>query len=289
MSTGGHNDRRRRLDHSDGEHEGGDERWLLTYSDMITLLMALFIIMWAISTVNMAKFDDLKRSLSSAFNGTPLEDGQSVLEPGESALQPEGSPMEPVVEVDPASAIKAKLDAKQAQVQKVADDAARKEFEELMRIKSAIEKFAATHGFRGRLRASVDERGLVVRLLTDEVLFDPGDNVVKSRSLPLLAKISSLLRDGEISNRVRVEGNTDPVPISTARFRSNWELSTARATSVLQYLLEHGIAPKRLSAAGYADQHPVATNRTAVGRALNRRVDLVVLRRFAPNQQGVPE
>jgi chemotaxis protein MotB len=288
MSAGGFNDRRRRLDHAD-EHEGGDERWLLTYSDMITLLMALFIIMWAISTVNVTKFEDLKRSLSSAFNGTPLEDGQSVLEPGTSALEAEGSPMKPVVEVDPMAAVKAKLDAKEAQAQEVKDDAATKEFEELMRIKKAIEKFAATHGFKRRIKTTVDERGLVVRLLTDEVLFDPGQAVVKSQSLPLLAKISALLGDEEISNRVRVEGNTDPVPISDERFRSNWELSTSRATSVLQYLLEHGIAPKRLSAAGYADQHPVATNRTAHGRSLNRRVDLVVLRRFAPNQQGVPE
>jgi chemotaxis protein MotB len=89
-------------------------------------------------------------------------------------------------------------------------------------------------------------------------------------------------------NPVRVEGNTDNVPISTAEFHSNWDLSTSRADAVLEFLLAHGVAPNRLSATGYADQRPIATNATADGRSLNRRVELVVLRRNFNGGGGSP-
>jgi chemotaxis protein MotB len=95
----------------------------------------------------------------------------------------------------------------------------------------------------------------------------------------VIRKISRLLASSRIPNNLRIEGNTDNVPISTALFRSNWELSAARATAVLQQLLEFGVPAGRLAIAGYADQRPVATNATVAGRQFNRRVDLVVLRR----------
>ncbi len=96
--------------------------------------------------------------------------------------------------------------------------------------------------------------------------------------MPLLEHVARLLTANGLTNPIRVEGNTDSVPISTPQFHSNWELSTARATAVLQFLLGHGVPADRLSVAGYADQRPIATNTTAAGRSLNRRVDLVVLR-----------
>jgi chemotaxis protein MotB len=122
----------------------------------------------------------------------------------------------------------------------------------------------------------------VIRLLTDQVLFDTGEARLKSRALPLLDRIAGLLAGGGVVNPVRVEGNTDDVPIATPEFPSNWELSTARADAVLQVLLAGGVSPARLSVAGYADQRPLAANGTAAGRARNRRVELVVLRRALP-------
>jgi len=275
VSAHGSGNRRRRGDHDHAHEGGGDERWLLTYADMITLLMALFIVMWSISSVNESKFEQLKRSLNAAFNGKPIEGSQSVLDGGRQVLESESTPAELVQPRPGERSASSAADAfRQA--------AALAELEGLRRVKQAIDGYAARHGFANDLETKITERGLVVRLLTDEVLFDTGEAVVKKHSLPLLATIASLLSDGTVTNPVRVEGHTDDVPISTAHYRSNWELSAARASAVLQLLLANGVSPPRLSLAGYGDQRRTASNSTAAGRALNRRVELVVLRRFAP-------
>jgi chemotaxis protein MotB len=267
---------RRRQHHE--EHP--DERWLLTYSDMITLLMALFIVMWSISSVNISKFDQLKASLHSAFSGKVLPNNASVLT-GESApFDRQGAEISPV-QPNPQPAFKIESIAKNLD-----KAAANQDLENLKRIRQQVEAFAKSHGFEGRLRTSIDERGLVLQLLTDEVLFDSGQAVLKSRSLPLLAKIADLLERGGVVNPIRVEGNTDDRPIHGPVYRSNWQLSAARADAVLEYLLERGVKPARLSFAGYADQRPIATNGTAAGRSLNRRVNLVVLRRANGATQG---
>ena len=277
MSAGGH-DRRRRSDRRDGgDSHGADERWLLTYSDMITLLMALFIVMWSISAVNKSKFDELKTSLHQAFTH------EKVLDGGRSVLQSDGndtSSAQPIVPSDPVA-------QRMNELRRIEQAAVRKDIESLRRVREEIEAYARAHGFSGQLRTSLDERGLVVRLLTDKVLFDTGRAIVKPDGLPLLREIGGLLRSPRITNPVRVEGNTDDVPIHTARFRSNWELSTARATAVLQVLLHVGVSPARLSAAGYADQHAAASNATAAGRKLNRRVEIVVLRHSYAKREGI--
>jgi chemotaxis protein MotB len=254
------------------------ERWLLTYSDMITLLMALFIVMWSISAVNKSKFDELKQSLHQAFTH------EKVLDGGRSVLESDGadrSSAQPIVPNDPVAQRVAKLD------RAFADAAERADVENLRRVQRQIESYAREHGFSGQIRTSLDERGLVVRMLTDKVLFDTGKAVVEPEGMPLLHEIAGLLRGPKITNPVRVEGNTDTVPIHTAQFRSNWELSTARATAVLQVLLHGGVLPTRLSAAGYADQHPAASNGSAAGRKLNRRVEIVVLRHAFARQEGI--
>jgi chemotaxis protein MotB len=263
---------RRRADRHVEEHP--DERWLLTYSDMITLLMALFIVMWSISSVNISKFDELKASLQSAFSGRVLPANTSIMQGQQSPFEQDGSPITPVNQQNSQPAFQMgsiKADLEQA--------AQKQDLDNLKQIQRKVEDFAKTHGFSGRLRTSIDEQGLVVQLLTDEVLFDSGHAVLKARSLPLLTEIAGLLTHGGIVNPVRVEGNTDNIPIHSAQFRSNWQLSAERADAVLEYMLAHGVAPKRLSLAGFADQRPVATNATAAGRGLNRRVNLVVLRR----------
>jgi chemotaxis protein MotB len=248
------------------------ERWLLTYSDLITLLMALFIIMWAISAVNIGKFDELKASLKAAFSGNLLDRNTAVLSGDRALLNAEGArvktvtprPHQAATRTPPAQQLQAAL--------------ARQDLENLQRIKRQLDVYAREHGFAGKIRTSIDERGLVVHLLTDDLLFDTGEAILKQRAVPLLTRIARLLDTGAIANPVRVEGNTDDVPISTAEYRSNWELSTARATAVLEELLTLGLSPARLSATGYADQRPVASNANPRGRRLNRRVDLVVLR-----------
>jgi chemotaxis protein MotB len=148
----------------------------------------------------------------------------------------------------------------------------------LRRAQAQINAAAKRAGLSGTIHTSIDERGLVIRLLTDKVLFASGQAEVEPGALSLLHKIGVILAHDNLSNPVRVEGNTDDVPISTAEFPSNWELSTARATAVLEQLIGGGFPARRLSVAGYGSEHPVTSNDTDYGRSRNRRVDIVVLR-----------
>ncbi len=266
--------RRRRDRHGGGGHDGADERWLLTYSDMITLLMALFIVMWSISSVNISKYTELKKSLQQAFSGKVLAGSPDTLTGQPAVLTSPGQ-----TQAGSQLHISSTPDPRKTIAQSIQRAASSRDLDNLRRIRRQIDSYARSHGFEGLIRTSIDERGLVIRLLTDEVLFDTGEASLKSKALPLLSRISALLAGSGIPNAIRVEGNTDNVPIATAEFRSNWELSTARADAVLEFMLAHGVAPRRLSATGYADQRPLASNATAAGRARNRRVELVVLRR----------
>lgn len=273
----GTNRRRRRHDHVHEEH--ADERWLLTYSDMITLLMALFIVMWAISSVNTSKYKALRESLHQAFNGHPMAGSDGVLGGGRSILQPEGARVQQQISDHPTQKVLPNPNAA------ASSPAASATEQSLKALEQKIDQYAKSHGLSGQIRTSIDERGLLVRLLTDKVLFDPGEAVLKPEARPLLGQIALLIRRLKIENPVRVEGNTDSTPIATAQFPSNWELSTARATAVLQTLLAHGVTPHQLSAAGYADQRPIASNATIAGRHFNRHVDIIVLR--SASDEGV--
>lgn len=257
------------------EHDDG-ERWLLTYADMITLLLALFIVLWSISSVNISRFSELKASLAQAFAGKVVNGSASVMSGGPALLNPVGTPI-PTVVPKPSTAIVPNISA--AISSKIAAALAQQDLENLAHIKQQIDQYAKAHGLTGKLKTSVDERGLVIHVLTDQLLFGPGEAVLEPQATPLLADVAHLLEANGLSNPVRVEGNTDSTPIRTLQFRSNWELSAARASAVLSFLLTRGVQPRRLSLAGYADQRPLTTNATVAGRSRNRRVDIVVLRR----------
>jgi chemotaxis protein MotB len=266
VSAASHGGRRKPV-----HEEHADERWLLTYSDMITLLMALFLVLWAISSVNMSKFSELKVSLHQAFSGKVLEGSGKVLTGGQSSLAQSGSPITlPMQNPPPAF----KMVAIQASIK---DAAKKQDSDNLRHIQQQIEQYAHTHGFASQLRTSIDERGLVIRILTDDVLFDSGQATLK-KPAPLLAEVAYLISRAGIVNPVRIEGNTDNVPVS-GTFHSNWELSSARANAVLEFMIANHVAPHRLSTAGYGSQNPIASNATAAGRSRNRRVSLVILRR----------
>ncbi len=278
MSAPTSNRRRRR---SGGGHgEASHERWLLTYADMITLLLALFIVLWSISSVNISKFAALKQSLAQAFSGKVLQGSSGVLDGGTSPLNPQGTQVE---NVDAQSSANAQTmptpnSIAQSIQQQINQSISQSELDNLRRVEAQIKHAAKQLGLQDVIKTRIDERGLVVRLLTDKVLFASGQASLQGRARPLLADIGRILAKNPMTNPVRVEGNTDNVPISTAQFPSNWELSTARATAVLEVLLHQGLSPKRLSVAGYGAENPVSSNRTARGKSLNRRVDVVVLR-----------
>jgi chemotaxis protein MotB len=271
MAAGGKRKRGHAADHP-------DERWLLTYADMITLLMALFIVMFAISSVNTSKFEALSKSLKEVSHGT-LDGGEAVLQTGGS---PNGQETPKVTPPVPAIAplIQKEFDKEQTK----RDGRQGTEDEQFKQVKRDLDAYAAQNGLKSKLETEITRRGLVIRLLSDGVLFDSGEAKVKPRALGLLGKIAGLLQVDEV-HPINVEGHTDNVPIHSPVFPTNWELSTARASSVTRFLIAKGAPQKRMGAVGYAQLHPIASNGSAPGRSRNRRVEIVLLR---VNQNAAP-
>ncbi len=252
MSGGGG---RKRRGHEE-EHEN-HERWLVTYADMLTVLMALFIVLFALSVVDKVKFEKFAEGL----NGD-LGNGASLLDGGPGLQQAGSTP------VDLQSAITA-LNEQQSRQQ-----AAAREKDDLEAARRRILQELTRKGMQDEVRFKIDERGLVVTVVTDDVLFALGSAMLRPKGSAVLDAIAPALT--ALPNQITVEGHTDDLPV-LGRTGSNWELSTARATSVLRYLLDrHHLAPRRLSAAGYADQRPLTPNISAAARSANRRVEVIV-------------
>jgi chemotaxis protein MotB len=270
--------RGRRRRHTDGAGHENEERWLLTYADMITLLLALFVVLFAISSVNVSKVKMLQQSLRDAFSGKVMSGGEAMMQTSNSVAvrtlqpQPRVVPATPSIGAPDNAAARAAL-------------AARREEDDLQRLKRMLDAFAVAHGLKAQVETVVTQRGLVVRLLTDNVLFDSGRAAIKSQGLPLLAEVGTLLGVDRV-HPIVVEGHTDDVPIATSKFASNWELSTARASAVVRWLIDRRLPPRRFSAAGYADLPPLGSNGTPAGRARNRRVE-VVLQRIHNLPEGI--
>jgi len=253
-------------------HGGGHdnaERWLLTYADMITLLVAFFIMLYAMSVTNQAKFVKLALSVRSGFgNGSSRT---SILQGGQGEGQhPKIAPTyQKEIEASNTSAMSAKStpSSGKGRMNLLTGD-----LETLIR-KS---KLGAHVGVRD------DERGIVVSVRADQYTFDSGSAQLKPALKPVLKEMAAIIR--KVPNLVRVEGHTDNLPIHNAAFSSNWQLSAMRASNVLTYLLESdSFNPDRFSSDGYADTRNLAPNDTDAHRAMNRRVDIVILNDQAGN------
>lgn len=226
------------------ESEGNKERWLITYADMITLLLIFFIVMYTLSKIDAAKFETLAESLAAVFGA-----GGMVLDsPGPQVIP--GTPPEQVQDL----VEKAQLDD----------------------LKNKLESYIRENGLAARVSVTTEERGIVLSF-QDNVLFELGSARLTTRAREILDKVAPILAD--TPNYIRVEGHTDNLPINNSRFPSNWELSAARATNVVQELIrEHGFAPQKLSATAYGEYRPRVPNTSPENRQLNRRVDMVILR-----------
>lgn len=261
--------RRRRGGHAE-EHEN-EERWLLTYADMITLLMALFIVMFAMSTVNETKFKALQETLDGAFAAKVLPGGPAVLQSGSSTAAERPAPQQPIQAIRAVRVVP-------SPGQGGGGGGPSPERDEFDALKRQIDDYARRNGLEKEIETEVDpRRGLVVRLLTDRVLFESGEARLKPQGRPLLRQIARLLRS-EVRHPLMVEGHTDSVPVRGGRFPSNWELSGVRATTVVRFLIGQNVAPGRLGASGYANRRPIARNDNEAGRRRNRRVEIVLLR-----------
>jgi chemotaxis protein MotB len=264
---------RKKKRHGEEEHENL-ERWLVSYADFITLLFAFFVTMYSVSRVDGKKLgsavDSLQRALGSVMP-IQITQSQAGVFPKESVpIQFSLTPIEGKAYTADGKAL-----------EKVA-----------RQISKDVEQLTRSKQIRGetlsplQIRFIIEKRGLVIRV-SEHIFFRSGEASVRPEFVPVLDVIGQALE--KIPHQIRVEGHTDSVPIQTAQFPSNWELSTARATNILRYLLTHfNFDPERLSAAGYGEFRPIASNAAPEGRLQNRRVDLVILSQEETEKEPAP-
>lgn len=228
------------------EKPENSERWLLTYSDLITLLMVFFVVLYSSSNINQKKYEKLASSMNTAFTG-----GTGISDSGVGGAN-EGSSdegeLKPLVQ---------------------------SEEEKLQGIEGQVDEMIKEMGLEGSVSTSIEERGLVISF-NDSIFFESAKADIMEDMKLKLVSLSTVLN--KIDNYIRVEGHTDNVPIRNEYFSSNWQLSSTRASNVVEYLINNGgISPDRLSAVGYGEYRPVADNSTDQGRSKNRRVDILIL------------
>ncbi|MGH9475190.1 MAG: flagellar motor protein MotB [Terriglobales bacterium] len=237
---------RRTSDHPHINHE----RWLVSYADFITLLFAFFVVMYAASRGDRTKVLKLAQAIQTAFSQ------MGIFTPH--AAQLEMVPAPPAAVNAPTMAMPNPLMALRDKLHS--------------ELKQEIQRQAVS--------LHLTPQGLVVRM--EELgFFDSGSDQIRPEAMAVLARIAASV--APLSNSLRIEGYTDDVPIHNAQFASNWQLSTARATELVQvFINDFHVDPARLAAAGYAQYHPIASNATPQGRQMNRRVDLVVVAQKPP-------
>ena len=233
------------------ECKAGAPDWMVTYGDLVTLLMCFFVLLFAFSSIDAQKFNAVMQS----FQGSAgvLSGGTSL---SESPLVFNGMPENDVSESSKDQMV-------------------------LLQLKEEIDEQLKKSEIEINVTSQIVDEGLLIRF-PDNALFDSGRANLKTSAQDALTIIGNLLINEKfIAKVIRVEGHTDNVPMRTMEFPSNWELSTTRATNVIRYFLNGvGIDPKRLSASGYGEYYPIASNDTLEGRSKNRRVDILILRDF---------
>lgn len=223
------------------EHESS-ERWLLTYADLITLLLGLFVILYAMSKVDQGKFQEVVVALNQAFGGKTIMAGNAG-----------------ITDIPATSAGEAGEDSGESYEQ-----------EKLAKqIKESLNEYIQN----SKIRLNNSSEGLTIHL-AEMLLFDPGSAEVKPEAKIALDQLANTISN--LSNDIRIEGHTDNVPINTPQFPSNWHLSIARALNTAYYLMQNGMNPEKISIVGYSEYKPINSNETLDGRAENRRVDIII-------------
>ena len=280
----------RREEHEEHEEHVNHESWVIPYADMLTLLMCLFLVLFAVGNVDKQKFEKLSESMRSEFGSGASDKVVSLGEEastgpllGGESLFDSVTPITATPSLVAANPGAIGADIGPAIIAPVVDDevvpddvvAAQQSYEQLIALQQLVRERAEARGLADAVGFRFENRGLVVTIITDQVLFDESRADLQPVGIEILELVAEVLR--ATPNNISIEGHTDSRPISSGRYPSNWELSTARATSVLRHLIENtGFDPTRLSAAGYADTRPLASNDTPEGAARNRRVEVVV-------------
>ena len=229
------------------------ERWLISYADFITLLFAFFVVMYAISSVNENKYKVFSASLTTAFGGEGAAKSDTI------------TPLNAQDQL-----LKSLVDRRNAKLL----ERQRKQQDYLRNVVMNLNQILAPLVTSGQVSVSQTSRGVVLEI-NASALFNQGDAELRGGSIKTLSEVAAVLGQGD--QAIEVEGYTDDIPINNPRYPSNWELSSARASSVVRLFIEHGVEAGRLTAVGSAANHPVSPNDTAEGRARNRRVTVTVL------------
>jgi chemotaxis protein MotB len=230
-----------------------DEAWLLPYSDMLTLLLALFIVMFAMGQTDSAKLQAMSKSFNIIFAG------------GSGVMQRDGNSMIPMESEGGEGTASGVYNTKT-------------EEDKMTEIKKMLEQEIGKEGYSDKVKVNLTSEGLEIAI-QDAVLFKSGEAEIRSDVSPLLSKLSDMLHD--LENKVKIVGHTDNVPIKNARFPSNWELSATRAINVMNYMVTStGISANRASIEAHGEYAPKYDNNTEDGRAKNRRVEIIVIRKY---------
>ena len=267
----------RRRGHEE-EHEN-HERWLVTYADMVTLLMVLFIVMFAMSQVDQKKFNALKEGLAAGFGqSTSIQDGSSSIldQPGEAAAEPI-APQRFAVEVQQVKTSNTAGGESTAQGQAQAHYADAKA--EVDRLKALLERLNAAlrkHHLEDDVQASIDDRGLVLSLVSRHVVFEPNLASLSTRGREVVDTLAPVLRD--IPDPLQIDGHTNQVKVKPKFYPTDWELSAARAVTVLRHLNEEdGVPAARMTASAFGHEKPLVDPSKPGSQRVNKRVDIVIL------------
>ncbi|WP_434748570.1 flagellar motor protein MotB [Paenibacillus amylolyticus] len=251
-----------------------DESWLLPYSDLMTLLLALFITLFSMSSLDAAKFEQMASALSSALNG-----GSGVLD--HTSMNPTESSTDLGKNKEIPKEITKKTPAQITDAQM-----AQKEQENLEKLKKRLDKYIAHNGLSDQLNTKLNQSELKVTI-SDKALFSSGRADVKPESRSLAKAISNMLQEFP-EYEIVVSGHTDNVPISNNQYKDNWDLSADRALNFLKILLLNTqLDPSKFTPSGYGEYHPIASNGTNIGRAQNRRVEVSIIRKYQSNNTNV--
>ena len=229
---------------------GGSPAWMTTFSDLMSLLLTFFILLYSMSTVDVQKFKNITYSLKQALTGIG---GTSILD-GE--ISNEMIPIEDTKEIG-EDAVEELIPV------------------EIIDMYEKVSNYLIENSLDANVSVKMSSQGVLVNI-KDAILFDSGSSQLKESGLDLLKSLEGLIND--FNNDIVIEGHTDNIPINMGLYPTNWELSTARAVSVVRYLSEaENIDPSRLSARGYGEYSPITKNDTPSNRALNRRVNLFIV------------
>jgi chemotaxis protein MotB len=296
MSSGGGGARRKRKgSHEEHEEHVNHERWLVSYADMLTLLFVLFVVLFSMSSVDQKKFAELAAGLSQGFGAqtAALSGSPATLDGSGNATQ--------VVSIDPGAnpgdggtaalsakekkAVEAALKAASRTKASRNAQAATKEAENLKEIERKITAALVKARLENQVRFTINERGLVITVVTNEVVFDGNRANLQAGGAEILDAIAPVV--AKLPNKIEVDGHTNQLKARTTYYPSGWELSAARASTVVRYLASHGLAKDRMSAVGFSDTKPLIDPKDPRSVQMNRRVDVVVLTTLTAEQAAL--